>query len=154
SLQVNGVTITEAGVSGVPESAASRVFVETSGNFSQGEPGSMQSGIALSNSDEIDVPAVLELFALDGTPTGVGSYVMVPAKGKVARFLNELPGLGDVPASFRGFLRISGPPVGIVGLRGRYNERGEFLITTTLPAAEPLQPVATSSDEAIIPYFA
>jgi len=34
-------------------------------------------------------------------------------------------------------------PVAVAGLRGRYNERGDFIITTTAPVSEQLAPPAS-----------
>jgi len=49
----------------------------------------------------------------------------------------------------------TGEPAGsiaVTGLRGRYNERGDFLITTTLAAGENSLP--TQSSELLFPHFA
>jgi hypothetical protein len=51
--------------------------------------------------------------------------------------------LPSLPASFRGVIRITaGTPINVIGLRGTYNERGDFLVTTTPPANEdtPMRP--------------
>ena len=58
-------------------------------------------------------------------------------------------------APFQGVLRISSTssPAGIavVGLRGRYNERGDFLLSTTPPS--PSDPEDNPQDEAFIPQI-
>jgi hypothetical protein len=78
---------------------------------------------------------------LDGTSTGLTGSAPVPANGQTALFLSQVPGLTAIPASFQGVLRISGAAgISVVGLRGRYNERGDFLITTTPPVAEDEAP--------------
>ena len=78
-----------------------------------------------------------ELTRLDGTSTGLTGTVTVPGNGQTALFLNQAAGFAAVPASFQGLLRISAASaISVVGLRGRYNERGDFLITTTPPVAE------------------
>ena len=48
-------------------------------------------------------------------------------------------------------LRISGPSVAVVGLRGRYNQRGDFLITTTSPVDEA---APASTDEFVFAHLA
>ena len=54
-----------------------------------------------------------------------------------AMFLNQVPGLTALPKSFKGVLRVSAPGlISLVGLRGRNNERNEFLITTVVPVDE------------------
>src|SRR5207237_6324714 len=65
--------------------------------------------------------------------------VPVPPGGQIARFINEIfPGLKE---PLQGILRVTAnPPVAVTGLRGRYNERGDFLITTTPPANEAENP--------------
>src|SRR5262249_52689255 len=54
------------------------------------------------------------------------------------------PGFTTLLTPFRGVLRLSSfVPVTIVGLRGRYNERNDLLITTTPPANEDIPPPAS-----------
>ena len=95
----------------------------------------------------------LQLNRLDGTSTGFTGSISIPANGQVASFLNQLPGsplLGVTP--FQGVLRIaSTSPIAVVGLRGRYNERNEFLVTTTPPADEAAPITRT---ELVFPHFA
>ena len=45
----------------------------------------------------------------------------------------------------QGVLRITSPtPVSVMGLRGRYNERGDFLMSTVPPSNEASPPATTS----------
>jgi hypothetical protein len=93
----------------------------------------------------------LELTRLDGSPSGLSSAITVPANGQTALFLNQAPGFAALPASFQGVLRISaGVGISVVGLRGRYNERGDFLITTTPPVAED---DAATASEMVFPHI-
>ena len=64
----------------------------------------------------------------------------LPANGQAAKFLGEI--LPQVAQPVKGILRIttSGTSAAVAGLRARYNERGDFLITTTAPAAESASP--------------
>jgi len=56
-------------------------------------------------------------------------------------FLNELPGFESLHIPFQGVLRVLSPePISVTGLRGRYNERRDFLITTTPPVNEAASP--------------
>jgi hypothetical protein len=76
----------------------------------------------------------------------------LPSLGHLAQFLAEFfPGL---PETFKGVLRIStASPAGVsvVGLRGRYNERAEFLMSTTSPVPE----TQFSADNALVlPHLA
>ena len=55
-------------------------------------------------------------------------------------------------SEFEGVLRISSAvPVTVTALRGRYNERSDFLITTTPPVSEMISP---SGSEMFFPEFA
>jgi hypothetical protein len=85
----------------------------------------------------------------------VGSQsIDVPAEGQTAAFLDQLPGIGPaVRSPFQGILRIStnsGAGVSVLGLRGRYNERSEFLMTTIPPAAETF---SNESAALVFPLF-
>jgi len=73
----------------------------------------------------------------------------VPANGQVARFLYQIPGFPPVVP--RGVLRIvSASEIAVVGLRGRYNERVDFL-TSTMPA---INEAAAAPVESVFPHFA
>ena len=57
----------------------------------------------------------------------------------------------NLPLPFRGVLRISSNvPVAVVGLRGHYNERGEFLVATAPAVAENS---GAPSPELIFPHI-
>src|SRR5206468_1934381 len=76
----------------------------------------------------------------------------VPANGQIVTFLNQIQGLGNLQLPFQGILRIStnaASGISVAGLRGRYNERGDFLITTTPPIDES----STSSGELLFPHL-
>jgi hypothetical protein len=78
-----------------------------------------------------------------------GSLV-IPASGQRALFLDEIPGFESLPRPFKGFVRISSPAaadLAVVGLRGQWNERGDYLVTTTPPSNE----TAASASEIAFP---
>jgi len=86
----------------------------------------------------------LEVTNLDGSSSGLPAPVsqVLPGFGHIARFISDaLPGMR---ASFKGILRVSTDSgvVSAIGLRTVYNERGEFLITTTPPTSETAAPAA------------
>jgi hypothetical protein len=144
-----GVTVAEAGVPAVSIGSIFRMYVEASG-----EEGSILTGIAVANPSASPAPLTFELTDLSGARVGgVGSSV-VPARGQIALFLNQVPGFESLPSPFRGVLRIStrstSTKVSVIGLRGRYNERHDFLITTTPPSNEA---AASSVAEMIFPHF-
>jgi hypothetical protein len=69
--------------------------------------------------------------------------------------MNQIAGfssLGNPATPFQGVLRVSSTSaIAVVGLRGRYNERRDFLITTTAPVDEARPPAAT---ELFFPHLA
>ena len=83
----------------------------------------------------------VEITRLDGSSLGLTGTVDVPASGQAALFLSQIPGLESLERPFRGIARVSGSnEISVVGLRARYNERSEFLITTTPPVDESTPP--------------
>ena len=77
--------------------------------------------------------------------------INLAGNGQTSKFLAEL--FPNLPNTFKGVLRIatSSPGVSVVALRAHYNERGDFLITTTPPTIEGN---AASSAEMLFPHLA
>jgi len=151
SFRNGNATVSEAGVPSVRLSTAFRLYAESAGDFAHGQANSLQTGIALANSTANPATVDFELTKLDGSSLGLTGALAIPANGQNAFFLSQVPGLTSLPASFQGILRISSAtPVSVVGLRGRYNERGDFLITTTPPVAED-DPAPTT--ELVFPHI-
>ena len=74
---------------------------------------------------------------------------MIPPSGHTSKFVHELFPALSLP--FRGVLRVSSSnSIVVVSLRTRYNERGDFLITTT-PATNEAS--ASSSAELMFPHI-
>jgi trimeric autotransporter adhesin len=152
SFQQGDVTVTEAGVPTIGAGTAFRMYAEASGNFASGQIGSIQSGIAITNLTAGPAALTVTLDRLDGSSTGLTGTLIVPANGQISTFLNQIPGLTGLTLPFKGVLRIaSGSSISVVGLRGRYNERNEFLITTTPPIDEAAVPPFA---ELVFPHFA
>jgi hypothetical protein len=131
SFTQNGIRVSEAGVPLQSQGTAFRMYVESSS--------SIQSGIAVLNNGGSDEQVAFDVTALDGTPTGLHGTVVVPAGGQRALFINQIQGLASLPQSFKGIVRVSTPDnsgIVVFGLRGRWNERSEFLVTTTTPSNE------------------
>jgi hypothetical protein len=133
SFKPAGITVSEAGVPGI-QSSSFRMYAEETAT---GGIGAIQTGLAIANIGSSTANVTLELTNLDGSSNGQSATVSVAGNGQTAKFLHELfPGLAF---PFKGILRIntgSAPGLSVVGLRGRYNERGDFLITTTPPTDE------------------
>jgi len=124
-----------------------RTYIENSGTA--GTTGAILSGLAIANADGVTVGVNLEAFRLDGTSTGQTALITLPVGGKAARFSNEI--FPALPANFKGVVKFTANGVlSVAGLRGRYNERGDFLITTV-----PLSPelTGTTTSEVVFPHL-
>jgi C-terminal processing protease CtpA/Prc len=151
SFRKDGVTVAHAGVPASASGSAFRVYAEASGNFDQSAVGSIQTGLAISNLLLLPTTVTLELTRPDGSSTGLTGSIVVPANGQVSTFLNQVPGFASLPVPLQGVLRVSSAsPVAVTGLRGRYNERTDFLITTTPPSNE----AASTNAALFFPHFA
>jgi hypothetical protein len=151
SFQNRGVTVSEAGVPAASPGSAFRVFVEASGDFDQGAAGSTRTGLAIANTTPQATSVVVEVKNLDGN-TGLIGIVSIPGNGQKALFLNQIPGIQTLLTPFRGMLQLTSfAPITITGLRARYNERNDLLITTTPPGDESIPPPASGL---YFPHFA
>ena len=136
SYRAGGVRVTEAGLPASGAAFGFRLYAEGSQ--------STQSGIAITNPSSTPATVSLELVNPGGA-TVAGGSLTVGSNSQVGAFLNQIPGFEGVRLPFQGLLRLtSSVPVAVAGLRGRYNERGDFIITTTPPVSEQLVP--TGSD--------
>ena len=152
SFRKDGITVSESGVPALPTGSAFRMYAEASGTF--GEVGSIQTGVAIANPAPTETTVMFELTRLDGSSLGLTGTAPVPGQGKVSLFLNQIQGFELLELPFQGVLRVSsGSPSGIsvVGLRGRYNERLDFLIATTPPVDEAGE---STEAEFLFPQFA
>jgi len=133
SLKREGITVSATSVPVVRPGSSFRLHVEDS-NAPQ-----LRTSLAISNASALPATVLLELVDLSGSPTGFTATVVIAPFGQLSQFLREIPGLEALPLPFRGTLQISTQsPEGIsaIGLRGRQNERGDFLLSTVL-SAEP-----------------
>jgi hypothetical protein len=147
SLTQEGVTVSEAGVQSLSAASSYRVFAEAAGAL--GAVGSVQTGIAISNLSSSSASVTVQVFSLTGASMGTGT-LSLPPNGQAAQFLEEIPGLAGLPKPLRAVLRISSnTPIAVIGLRGRTNERGNFLVTTTPPATDTV----TASAEVVLPHL-
>jgi hypothetical protein len=124
---------------GVPSNlgTAFRTYVEATPN-----PltiGSYDSGISVANGSASQGTVTFELYTTTGAPTGLSTTIQLTAFGHKSEFIDEF--FPRLPLPFQGILRISTslPEISVVALRIRYNERHEFLMTTTPPSNEMLQ---------------
>ena len=135
SFTTGGKTVSEVGVNALTAGSAFRVYAESSGTPNQ--PGSIRTGLAITNAADTTNMVTLEVTGLDGAiATGVAPVTLtLPPSGQLARFLDEI--FDSLPGDFSGVLRVtSTADVAIVGLRLRINDRGELKMTTTPPSDE------------------
>ena len=145
SLQnADGVVVSEAGVPAAETGNTFRMYAEASGTpFTVG---AIQSGVAIRNIGFENATVSLELTDLGGVLIGTNSLV-VPASGQRALFVDEL-----FTAPFKGVLRVSSSvhTIAMTALRGRTNERNEFLTTTTVPTNEA---ASSTTAEFLFPHL-
>jgi hypothetical protein len=158
TFRKGGVTLTSAAVPEVKASKAFEVFDENGGNFGLAQAVSKGTGIAIANPGASAITIHVEQHTLDGLPNGRSGILTIPARGHLAVFTHEIPHESVNPATWiaggvQGRIRLwtdSATGFAAVGLRARYNERGDFLITST-PAIPDGAPV--NSGPAIFPHF-
>ena len=142
SYRRSNVRVTEAGVPVATSGNAFRVYVEASD--------SIQSGIAIANTSATSASVRIDLMDLNGVSLG-GTTITLAGNAQLSRFLTELPGFQSLSLPIRGLMRItSTSPIAVVGLRGRTNERGDLVTTTTPPVPES----NASAPELFFPHFA
>jgi hypothetical protein len=130
-FRMNGATVSQTTIGATPLDTGFRMYMEASGTY--GAIGSIQSGIAIANPSSSAVTVSVSLTGLDGSALNLqAASLVIPPGGQVAKLLSEL--FPTLPASFQGIARLTAPsPVSVAALRGRFNERDEFLMTTTPP---------------------
>jgi hypothetical protein len=143
SFKAGGITTTQAGVPS-NSGTAFRLYVEATPGLGS-TPGAFSSGIAIANSGASDLSVSVEVTsAADGSVST--TTLPVPALGIRARFLQEI--FPNLTLPFQGVMRISSPSsaISVVGLRIRYNERNDLLLTTTPPTDENSSPSGLEFD--------
>jgi hypothetical protein len=145
SYQKAGITVSEAGTPSMSLSNAFRMYAEADAAKM------IVTGIAVQNAATVDTVVSFTLTALDGTPIGPGGQLIIPANGQTALFLNQIPGLQSLQLPFKGVLRITSaiPKISVLGVRSRWNERGDYIFTTT-PATDENAP---SQSQLVFPHI-
>jgi TonB family protein len=143
SYKSGGITVSEAAIASVSGTAL-RMYVQASGTL--GTAGARQTGIALANLSADPSTVTFALTSLGGSSLASVSLTL-PGNGQSTKFLSDVFASQMPAPPFQGILRISttGPGVSVVGLQGQYNERGDFLISTTPPTNETLSASVTDS---------
>ncbi len=137
TFRSGGVAVTEAGAIALPGNTSFQLYAELSGTI--------HTGFAIANPSTSAIAVTL-------STAGRIATVDVPANGQTSLFLNEVPAFASIPLPFQGAISASAPaPFAVTSIRGRTNERGEFLITTTAPVDES---TPVTSSELLFPHFA
>lgn len=136
-LSQSGVVVTESGIPSAGLTTHARIFIDTTEGHN--------TGLAISNPGDSDLPITLGTFETDGSPTAspAPDPIILEPGGHRAMFVTQLaPGL---PADFTGVLELeAADPFAALTLRSLTNTRNEFLLTTfpiadlTRPAPEPI----------------
>jgi len=128
-------TLSEAGVP-VTMGSAFRMYVEAS------QLPVILSGFAIANTTNTAATVTLELFTLQGTSVGASVTRALPASGQLVGYLSDF--FPNLAQPFQGVLRVTttATAVSVVALRQRYNQRGDYLVTTTPPTLENAPPGA------------
>jgi hypothetical protein len=100
--------------------------------------GSTRTALAITNTSVETATVELTFRGFDDPGTLSSARVEIPPDGQFAAFIDELEEFQSVfKSAFRGSLQISSSaPVSVTGLRTRYNDRGDLLITATPPLIE------------------
>ena len=136
-------TLSEAGVP-VTTGTAFRMYVEASA------APVILSGIAVANTTNAAASVVFEVLTLQGTLVATSPPRTLPANGQIVGYLSDF--FPNLAQPFQGVLHLTttAGAVSVVALRQRYNERGDYLITTTPPTLETSVPTATARS---FPHF-
>ena len=156
SWSVAKITVFQTSIEGQAPTPTMRMYAESTGStfdFSNPEIGSTRSAVAIVNPNDKEATVRLELARLDGTATGLTATVKIPAKAQWTNFIHQIPGFEKLPTEFKGILKLTAtdsPGVSAVGLRTLFNERYQFMATTTGPVVED----AGSAKQLVFPHIA
>jgi hypothetical protein len=143
SFVQSGLMVSQTGVPFTASGTSWSLFAEN---------GDAKTGIALANTDLSKAATIqVEVLDMSGRTTGYTGSFSIAASAQTSMFINQIPGLEGLPSPFRGILHItSDARISVVALRGRYNERGDFLMATSSARAEEGN---TYSEEFLFPHI-
>jgi hypothetical protein len=145
----DGIIVSATGAAANAPASDFDIYSEISGQ--PGTIGSIQTGIAIANASENDIDVAFDFVSIDGNSAGTSGVLRLPAHGQIHSSILELPGAENLQRPFQGTLHIaSAVPVAAVAIRARYNERGDFLLSTTPPAPSN---AVDPQDEVFIPQI-
>jgi hypothetical protein len=133
SYATGGITVSQAGV---PSNSGTtfRMYVEATPGL--GGIGTYSTGFAVANLTGTAGTVTFDLYTAEGVAAGFSKTLPIQAFGQNAQFLSDI--FPSLTLPFQGLLRVttSTSAISVVALRIRYNERSEFLMTTTPPTNE------------------
>ena len=135
----------------VSETAVLATLPARSGRIYAEVSTSVTTGLAIANPN--DQPATIDFYYTDaaGADTGTGRITLGP-KSQFANFIDQAPLKRFSASTFEGtFSYASDVPVSAMAIRGVYNERGDFLMST-LPVIDLSSPPQTGV--VVVPHFA
>jgi len=156
SFVQNGVRVTEASVPDVPVASSFRLYTEKAS--ANGRP-VIRSGVAIMNTAATSVDVTVEFTEANGmsarstflaaSEPPAKRTIQIGPMSHIAMFEDEI--LGGLAEGSR-LMRVSSTAavISVIGIRGRYNERDDFLITTTPAIAED---AAADPRPLYIPHF-
>ena len=143
SFRQNGVVVTEAAAPATRFASVFRQYV-----------GSVRTGFAIANPASSAIQLSFDLTDLNGNTVGSTVTRTIGANMQMSLFIDELSGFQNLPAGFTGVMRVSTTAASgfcMIGLRGQYNTRGDFLISTAQSIDETPNPAPPS--ERLFPHF-
>jgi hypothetical protein len=146
SLRQNGVLVSETTV---PEVKPMR-----SGRIQAVMLPAVTTGVAMVNPNSTD--AVVSFYFTPGSqfcdcPAGLSGTFTLPAHSQIARWINQDPFGASFTPAVGTMTFSSNVPIGVIALRGRTNQRREFLMTT-LPVADLNE--TPSTEVVFFPHYA
>src|SRR5262249_20128580 len=136
------VLVSEAAVPASPAISSGRLYVEVGS--------SIDTGLAIANPSA--QPVTVSFYLTDNNGAVTQGATTVSANSQIAAFIDQAP--FNAGTSFKGSLTFTASaPVAVVALRGRTNERSEFLITT-LPVVDLSAAPATGGSGVVFPHYA
>ena len=147
SYRPSGVLVTEPGFAAPIPIRSGRIYAEIGGG--------MRTGVSLANPNS--QAAAVSFFFTDAAGTNFGtSSITIAPNTQMATFLNEAPFASLTVSPFqtpvteaRTFTFNSSVPISALAIRGRTNERGDFMMTPVADLAAASTPSAVS-----IPHIA
>lgn len=147
SFASGGVTVTQAGV---PSNTGTRFRAYVEATAGLGPVGTYSTGVAIADTSGAGGTVKFDLYTTAGAPTGLSHTYQVPPFGQVSKFIGDI--FSGLPLPFQGIVEVTttSNSMSAVALRIRYNERNEFLMTTTPPANIDSPPTTAEFD---FPYI-